>query len=180
MSQELTGTVRWMGSQFSALSISPESQDHWVEDASPAVPSLCQTGILWCERKSMFSSQGCPCPWMLTCYCPSSCPPHASSWDDKQWGRGGWPGQLDNHPRPSLARLCPAHKGQSESCPSPAAEGLEGGKEKAHTGVATMGFPITHGSRRALTQIQTEWGSLGPILSQREEMPWGHDDNHDD
>ena len=60
--RELTGTVRWMGSQFSALSISPESQDHWIEDASPAVPSLCQTGILWCERKSMFSQPGMPLP----------------------------------------------------------------------------------------------------------------------
>ena len=39
-------------------------------------------------------------------------------------------------------------------------------KEKSHTGVATMGFSITHGSQRALTQIQTERGSLGPILSQ--------------
>ena len=121
-------------------------------------------------------NQGCPCPWMLTCYCPSSgpcCPPHASLWEDKQWGWGGWCGQLDNHRHPSLARLCPAHKGQSESCPSPAAEGPEGGKEKAYTGVATMGFSITHGSWRALTQIQTEWGSLCPILSQWEEVPWG-------
>ena len=45
MSRELTGTVTWMGSQSSAVSISPESQDHWREDASPAVPSLCRQGF---------------------------------------------------------------------------------------------------------------------------------------
>ena len=81
---------------------------------------------------------------MFTCYCPSSCPPHASLWEDKQWGWGEWLGQLGNHPHPSLARLCPAHKGQSESCSSPVAEGLEGGKGEAQTGVAAMGFSITH------------------------------------
>ena len=175
--RELTGTVRWMGSQFSALSISPESQDHWIEDASPAVPSLCQTGILWCERKSMFSQPGMPLPLDAHLLLPVQLPvlPSPCQFVGRQAvaGGGGWPGQLDNHPHPSLARLCPEHKGQSESCPSPEAEGPEGGKEKAHTGEATMGFSITHSSQRALTQIQTEWGSLGPILSQWEEVPWG-------
>ena len=69
---------------------------------------------------------------------------------------------------------CAQHtKGRVNLVPPPAAEGPEGGKEKAYTGVATMGFSITHGSWRALTQIQTEWGSLCPILSQWEEVPWG-------
>lgn len=59
-------------------------------------------------------------------------PSHYSLWEDKQWGWGGWPGQLGNHPCSSLAQLCPGHKEQHESCPTPAAEGLEGGK-RGHT-----------------------------------------------
>ena len=77
-------------------------------------------------------SQGCPCPLLLTCRCPYSCPccpPHASLWEDKQWGWGGWLGQLGHHPHPSLAQLCPAHKGQSESCPSLQLRGWKEGKE---------------------------------------------------
>ena len=57
-------------------------------------------------------------------------------------------------------------KGRVNPVPPLQLRGQKEEKEKSHTGVATMGFSITHGSQRALTQIQTERGSLGPILSQ--------------
>lgn len=93
---------------------------------------------------------------------PSPC----QLWEDKQWGWGGWLGQLGSHPCLSLARLCPGHKEQSESCSAPAAERLEGGKRETHTErVATMGLStLTALPSEALTQRHTERGKLGPTL----------------
>lgn len=94
-------------------------------------PAFASRGFSGLSLSPCSPSQGCPCPLMPTCHSPSSCPccpPHASVWEDKQREWGGWLGKLGHGPHPSLARLCPAHKGQSESCPLPAAEGLEGRK----------------------------------------------------
>lgn len=91
-------------------------------------------------------SQGCPCSLIPTCHGPSSCPccpAHASWWEDNQWGWRGGLGQLGNRLHSSLARLCPGHKGQSESRPGSAAEGLEGGNRETHIGVAVMELSAT-------------------------------------
>lgn len=82
-------------------------------------------------------------PWPFDASSFPCCLPHASSWEDKQWGWGRWLGQLGNHLHSSLARLCPGHKGQSESCPAPAAEGLEGETGKTHIeGGAIVGLSM--------------------------------------
>lgn len=61
-------------------------------------------------------------------------------------GEGGW-GSWATVPTRPWHSSAQRTKGRVNLVPAPAAEALEGGKEKVHIeGVATVGLSITHGS----------------------------------